>query len=260
MNNEFYVYVYYKPNGTPFYVGKGKGKRYLSHLQEAKKEITSDCNRLKISTIRKILRSGQEPIIKVINVNLEENNAFELEEYLISTIGRIDLGTGPLTNLTKGGDGTSGHTHTEESKLKISNALLGVPKPDSQKEKLRELLLSGNHPIFSEESRNKNKGENHWAFGLTGQDHPSYGRKDTTEMIEIKRQRMLGRKMGPCSDERRENIRNATKGVKKSTTINMCKPRSKVTCPHCNKEGGSNTMHRWHFDNCKLKENTDVSE
>lgn len=25
------------------------------------------------------------------------------------------------------------------------------------------------------------------------------------------------------------------------------------TCPHCNKSGGSQTMPRWHFDNCRLK-------
>lgn len=25
----------------------------------------------------------------------------------------------------------------------------------------------------------------------------------------------------------------------------------KVTCPHCGKTGGNNTMHRWHFTNCK---------
>jgi hypothetical protein len=31
----------------------------------------------------------------------------------------------------------------------------------------------------------------------------------------------------------------------------MRKPKSKITCPHCGKEGGSNAMTRWHFDNCK---------
>lgn len=36
-------------------------------------------------------------------------------------------------------------------------------------------------------------------------------------------------------------------------TDNMKKPKSIVKCPHCNKEGGSNAMNRWHFDNCKLK-------
>jgi hypothetical protein len=27
----------------------------------------------------------------------------------------------------------------------------------------------------------------------------------------------------------------------------------KSTCPHCGKEGQNIVMHRWHFDNCKLK-------
>ena len=27
----------------------------------------------------------------------------------------------------------------------------------------------------------------------------------------------------------------------------------KITCPHCNKVGGTNVMKRWHFDNCKLQ-------
>jgi len=27
----------------------------------------------------------------------------------------------------------------------------------------------------------------------------------------------------------------------------------KVTCPHCNKEGLARPMHRWHFNNCKYK-------
>jgi hypothetical protein len=31
------------------------------------------------------------------------------------------------------------------------------------------------------------------------------------------------------------------------------KPRPKITCPHCEKEGSANNMSRWHFDNCKYK-------
>jgi hypothetical protein len=26
-----------------------------------------------------------------------------------------------------------------------------------------------------------------------------------------------------------------------------------VSCPHCNKSGSKGTMTRWHFDNCKQK-------
>jgi hypothetical protein len=33
-----------------------------------------------------------------------------------------------------------------------------------------------------------------------------------------------------------------------------------VGCPHCGTEGGSNTMKRWHFDNCKLNSNQQGAE
>lgn len=213
----YYVYAYLKPDGTPFYVGKGKEDRHLHHLKEAKKLRTKDNNKLKIRTIRKILKQGLEPEIKFIDTNLDESTAFELEEFLISEIGRIDLGTGTLTNLTSGGEGSSG-------------------------------------VIVSEETRHKRR------LKMQGVLNPNFGRKDTPEQIEVKRQRMLGVKRIPLTDEQKENIRKSTIGVKKSNTENMRKPRSRVVCPHCNKEGGSNTMHRWHFDNCKHKENTNAQE
>ena len=60
------------------------------------------------------------------------------------------------------------------------------------------------------------------------------------------------------SPETREKIRKALKGktfsVKaKQKMREAAKGRKykKVTCPHCGEIGGSNVMHRWHFDNCK---------
>ena len=51
-------------------------------------------------------------------------------------------------------------------------------------------------------------------------------------------------------------------GVNKPNKTNECKtkislklkgiPKPKVTCPHCNKEGGKPAMIRYHFDKCKL--------
>lgn len=47
----------------------------------------------------------------------------------------------------------------------------------------------------------------------------------------------------PRTEKCKENIK---KGI-----IEMCKISK--TCPYCGKIGYGNTMHRWHFDNCKLK-------
>ena len=215
--DDFYVYMYCKPNGTPFYVGKGKEDRWEYHIKQAKKQRTTDGNKLKINTIRKILKQGNEPLIKFIDTDLSEEQAFELEEFLISEIGRIDLGTGTLTNLTNGGEGSTG-------------------------------------TIVSQETRSKR------SLSMSGENNPNFGKKDTPEMIEAKRQRMLGRVMGACTEQRKENIRKATLGIKKSTTENMKKPKCKVQCPYCHKEVSGGNLARWHGDNCKSKEGVNVSE
>lgn len=105
--NNYYVYVYSDPkNLVPFYVGMGKGKRYLSHLNEARKAARPSANLHKIRKIQSILDSGQLPIIRIIDENLDYTQAAELEIFLISFVGRRDTKTGSLTNLTDGGDGT----------------------------------------------------------------------------------------------------------------------------------------------------------
>ena len=138
-NNIFYIYIYLDPrkpglynyrNYTfdfePFYVGKGYGKRNITHLKEALNlNIDVGRNDHKFSKIRKILRDGFEPIILKVEENLLEQDALNLEIWLIWSIGRNDKLTGPLTNHSNGGEGTFGWNHTEIEKQKISSRMLG---------------------------------------------------------------------------------------------------------------------------------------
>ena len=134
---EFYVYVYldtrkqglykfgdFQFDYEPFYIGKGKNNRCLYHLNE--KKVT---NVLKTRIIEKIrLETKNEPIVLIIKDNLSSNDAFALEKRIIKLIGRRDIKTGPLSNLTDGGDGgpnwTLGKKLSEKHKNKISSTLI----------------------------------------------------------------------------------------------------------------------------------------
>lgn len=135
----FYIYVYLNPlkpgkfeydaflfDYEPFYVGKGQAHRIDDHLHQAEylleHNIQPSGNKLKFNTLLKILKENLEPIRIKIFEKFSEERALQFESILISKIGRRDLGLGPLSNMTNGGEGISGYKHTEESKEKISIA------------------------------------------------------------------------------------------------------------------------------------------
>lgn len=92
----FYVYVYIDPrNDCVFYVGKGKGRRLMQHMQP--NHLRN--NTLKNNKIKKLLKIGMHPIIKKVYENLSEEDAFRLEIQLINEYQET------LTNVSSGGVG-----------------------------------------------------------------------------------------------------------------------------------------------------------
>ena len=245
----YYTYMLVDPrNGLPFYIGKGHGRRCFSHVREAR---TTDKNSHKLQKIRKIESLGLTVIVKKVEEGVSDADSQDFEMLLIEEC--LDHGI-QLTNQTLGGDGSSGYRHTEEARVKISEKIKGRTVTQENKQRLSDLFRNGGNPMHRDDVRLKTTGENHWNYG---QPAANLGMKWTDEQRAAQSERfsgenhpMFGKR---CSEERRAAIKAATTGVKKSTTINMRKPRSKVECPHCGKVGGSNTMHRWHFDNCKEK-------
>lgn len=153
----FYVYVYLDPrkfgqylfkinksftfNYEPFYVGKGKGGRKNWHLQAALyriKNARDHNNPLLIYKLWKIWEEGFEnPFIYTIE-NLSEAKAFKVEEILIKTIGRKDLKTGTLANLTDGGEGMSNQIKTYKECKEISKRQFANWKKSSYRRKISE--------------------------------------------------------------------------------------------------------------------------
>lgn len=168
MCNNFYVYVFVRNDTNQvFYVGKGKGNRYKDMSMR---------NKYFVHIVQKV---GKENIkSKIIEDGLCEELAFEREKYYIKyfkSIGHV------LTNMTDGGEGTSGwfdklteeektkhrevsksflgKRHTPETRLKMSKSAVGRIMKDSTKKLISEKakgrtgFWKGKH--LSEETRRK---------------------------------------------------------------------------------------------------------
>jgi hypothetical protein len=112
---EYYVYVAFYPNGTPCYVGKGKGERW--------RHCYNNSHNRRLARVAK--KNGGDIPVVIVQKDLNERQAFALEKLLIQIIGRQDLCDGPLVNSTDGGEGDSGATHTEETKKRMSAIRVG---------------------------------------------------------------------------------------------------------------------------------------
>jgi hypothetical protein len=74
-------------------------------------------------------------------------------------------------------------------------------------------------------------------------------KKGTKQRQDVKDKISAAHKGRTKSDEHLRNISQALKG---KPSGHLGKKRKIVTCPHCHKSGGINTMTQWHFDKCKL--------
>lgn len=132
MGGNSYVYVVFRPDGAPCYVGQGRGNRWKTHL-------TRSHNRHLASIAKNA--NGTLPIV-VIKENLSLDDAIETEIAFIAAIGREAHG-GPLVNLTDGGEGTRGYIPSAAWRENRSQHALKMWADDDFK-KSRRVAMAGN--------------------------------------------------------------------------------------------------------------------
>ena len=104
----YYVYLLFKPDGTPFYVGKGKSNRISAHEAETRYYLNgrkwTGINTFKINTISSIWDSGEIVRYQIDSWHKTSESAGARELELVVEYGRRILNTGTLTNIRDGGD------------------------------------------------------------------------------------------------------------------------------------------------------------
>lgn len=150
----FYVYILYRPDGRPFYVGKGQGNRINAHESFARNGYKAR----RYSIIRKIWRDGGEVLKQKVFETDDEDEAYAMERDLIASIGRENL-----ANENDGGSWNYGYKPTDGVKAKTSRSLtgrklsarwyanvqaakIGRPRSEACKAKIREKLTGRTLP------------------------------------------------------------------------------------------------------------------
>ena len=136
----FYTYAHSKPDGTIFYIGKGKGARAW---------IKTKRNSYWKNTVDKYSKYNVEILAKWCT----EKEALSHEIFLISCFK--DMGY-KLTNMTNGGEGTCGLKLTEAHKQKLREANLGVKNKSFGKLKSKETKEKISKTKIDQNLRGKN--------------------------------------------------------------------------------------------------------
>jgi hypothetical protein len=251
MNNTYYVYAYLRKDGTPYYIGKGTGRRAWC---KGKGEIG---------------KPTDDRII-IVEDNLTNVGALAIERRLISWYGRKDLKTGTLRNQTSGGDGgigaQPGNKLSEATKKKISEAHKGVkrnPMSEESKKKLSESLKGKN--LGKTRTEEQRLHQSAIKQGRAGTPHTEETKKKISEANKgVKRNPMREETKKKLSAALTGRVRTAEHSTNLSTAIKGRTPgiierenylnameAGKTTCEYCGKIATKGNYSRWHGINCK---------
>jgi hypothetical protein len=212
---KYYVYQLIDPRtGTPFYVGKGCGKRAYNHLKYKSKDDCPWNNRLG-TFIGDLAEVGIVPLIEIVSEGHTEDDALDIEEDYIRKYGRKHIDAdGILLNYYghRGNSTIARPPVSVETRKKISDANKGKQRSDAhkailsttQKDAVRHLKETGDWERVTELNRIAHLGKK--------QSEDTIAKRSIS--IKMTKEEKYGGKYN-FSDDARRNIRQSQLGNEK---------------------------------------------
>ena len=168
--NRFYTYAYLREDRTPYYIGKGEGRRAY---KKRKGEIGKPTDKTRIIFLKQ---------------NLTEEEAFRHEIYMIAVFGRKNVETGILRNRTNGGDGLSGYKHSDEALLSLRERMVGnqFSKGYVHSIETRQKISKANKGRVHTEERNKKISMSHMGKIISEETKQKLREHNVKYLYEIK--------------------------------------------------------------------------
>jgi hypothetical protein len=131
-----YIYRWVDPNtNLPFYIGQGKYHKNSKYKRANEKHVGNKKGEAYCQNkADKLFRSGTPHRGEIIFESLSGEEANEIEVFLINKYGRLDIRTGILTNLSRGGD----FNPTKDPEIEARR--LKTIKSDEYRKKMSEIV------------------------------------------------------------------------------------------------------------------------
>lgn len=148
IEKQHYIYVWKESKfGLPFYIGQGRHAGYkITNAKRYKRSITIHYNGKKGGKLaycqlvfNKLLTNNIIPVVEILYDNLTLDEANNMEVLLIKRLGRRNIKTGILCNLTDGGT----QNPMDDINIRKKHKELMATKEQAMKQKCKPYVFNG---------------------------------------------------------------------------------------------------------------------